>query len=383
MSEGNCLTDDRSLAYIETIKSLKPILGADKIELAEILGWEVIVKRGDFKVGDKAIYIETDATLPELPCFEFLRSKKFLIKIMKMRGVISQGIVFPLSILNEVDPVDPFTQEELNELEVGTDLTKALRITKHDPEAIFEWIEPVKKSWLANKYSWLKWKLLGIKPVKRGSFPSDCRKTEAIRVQKMGKELAERAGELAWISEKIEGQSMTCIYRQQGNWLAKLFQQDNVFQVCSRNQMVFNSEKGGKSEHHLVKVAEKYHIKEKMQTLGRNLALQMECCGGKVQGNPYKLSEHEIRVFSIWDIDQQKYLPFFEMKEILEKIDLPMVPVLDDNHILQGDVKAYVEMSQGKSQLRPQIEREGIVVKNLDSSFSFKSISPSYLLRQE
>lgn len=70
----------------------------DRIVLATVLGWTVIVQK-DFKVGDKIVFAEIDSVFPEKPEFEFLRSKKFRIKTMKMGGVISQGIVFPLSIL--------------------------------------------------------------------------------------------------------------------------------------------------------------------------------------------------------------------------------------------------------------------------------------------
>src|SRR5580698_6294084 len=121
----------RSLAYIEAIKSLKSIPNSDNIECAEILGWEVVVRRGDFKIGDKVIYCEVDSILPEhCKCFEFLRPKKFRIKACKLRGQISMGIVFPLSILQEVNPFFDMTT-----IKVGQDVTEELGITKYDPEA--------------------------------------------------------------------------------------------------------------------------------------------------------------------------------------------------------------------------------------------------------
>lgn len=48
---------ERKLAHIETIAEIKPIKGADKIELAYVLGWQCVVKKGEFKVGDKIIYV--------------------------------------------------------------------------------------------------------------------------------------------------------------------------------------------------------------------------------------------------------------------------------------------------------------------------------------
>ena len=91
----------RKLASIKEVSDLIPIEGRDRIELAIIDGWQVIVKKGEFSCGDKCVYIEIDSVLPEKPEFEFLRSKGFRIRTMKMAGVISQGICFPLSILPE------------------------------------------------------------------------------------------------------------------------------------------------------------------------------------------------------------------------------------------------------------------------------------------
>jgi len=90
---------ERSLAHIEEIVSLTPIEGADRIETAMILGWYVVVKKGEFSVGDKVVYIEVDSMLPETEWSEFMRERKFRVKTIKLRKQISEGIVFPLSIL--------------------------------------------------------------------------------------------------------------------------------------------------------------------------------------------------------------------------------------------------------------------------------------------
>src|SRR5208283_2537219 len=173
----------RQLAYVETIKALSPIVGADKIEKAEVLGWELVVKKGEFQVGDLCVYCEIDSIFPELPPFEFLRSKKFRIKTVKLRGQVSQGIAFPLCVVNCVDP-----SFDVAKARVGDDLTDLLKITKYDPESGLDDPEPeqVKKSWVQRKYSYYKWKLFGIKPIKKGSFPNDVPKTDETRVQKMG-----------------------------------------------------------------------------------------------------------------------------------------------------------------------------------------------------
>ena len=90
----------RKLASIKTVGQIIPIEGRDKIELAIIDGWSVIVKKDEFSVGSQCVYVEIDSILPEKEEFEFLRSKQFRIKTMKMAGVVSSGIAFPLSIFS-------------------------------------------------------------------------------------------------------------------------------------------------------------------------------------------------------------------------------------------------------------------------------------------
>lgn len=112
----------RKLASIQRIKALDPIAGADAIERATVLGWERVVKRGEFAVGDLCVCCEIDALLPERPEFEFLRPRKFIIRTVRLHGQISQGICFPLTIL----PADaPITE--------GADVTAALGVVKHEP----------------------------------------------------------------------------------------------------------------------------------------------------------------------------------------------------------------------------------------------------------
>lgn len=166
----------RKLASIQTITDITPIEGKDRIVLASVLGWKVIVTKADFHVGDKCIYVEIDSQLPEKPEFEFLRSKKFRIRTLKLGGVVSQGICFPLSILPP------------GEYEVDQDVTELLGVTKYDPEEV-EGYEPIKtgkttkkwyqKIWLM-KYKWYR-QLVGANVRETSGFPSFISKTDEIR----------------------------------------------------------------------------------------------------------------------------------------------------------------------------------------------------------
>ena len=138
-------------------------------------GWQVIVQKGEFKPGDLCVYIEIDSVLPERDEFEFLRSKDFRIKTMKMAGVVSQGICFPLTILPEYSPC-----------QLGDDVTEILGIKQYEPTMDVELhtISQKKKKyprWLMRSKLFRRI-VLGKKKTKSG-FPDFISKTDEIRIQ--------------------------------------------------------------------------------------------------------------------------------------------------------------------------------------------------------
>ena len=90
------------VATIEEIAEVIPHPNADALELAKIKGWQVCIKKGEFKKGDMCIYICVDSVLEDKPIYEFLRNKNFRIKTVKLRGQISQGIAFPMTIFKSL-----------------------------------------------------------------------------------------------------------------------------------------------------------------------------------------------------------------------------------------------------------------------------------------
>lgn len=102
----------RQLASIQTVNATEAIPNAEAIERLRVLGWWVVVKKGEFRPGDCVVYCEIDSLLPERPEFEFLRASSFKpaqaddvgaviqpagfrIKTVRLRGQVSQGICFP------------------------------------------------------------------------------------------------------------------------------------------------------------------------------------------------------------------------------------------------------------------------------------------------
>ncbi|RFS13974.1 RNA ligase (ATP) [Emticicia sp. C21] len=334
----------RKLASIQRIIALEPIEGADNILKAKVLGWELVTKKDEFAVGDLCIYCEVDSLLPDKPEFEFLKSKSFRIKTIRLRGQISQGICFPLSFL-----------PENFEIEEGADCTDVLGIIKYEPQIP------------AN--------LVGIM---KGGFPSFIPKTDETRVQILQNVLAKYKGEACYIAEKLDGSSATYYIR------------DGVFGVCSRNLEIEED-----NENTYWKVAKVLNIEEKLRSLNGNYALQGELVGEGVQYNKMKMKGNTVFFFNLFKIDTFEYVSYADFMQLMKALELPTVPVLNDNFILPNSITDLVEMSKIKSTIQPAMWAEGIVIRLLNEKLdktllrdlgghgriSFKVINPEFLLK--
>lgn len=188
----------RKLASVEKIVDIQPIEGKDKIELTKVLGWNVVVQKGEFKLGDLCVYIEPDTLLPEKEEFEFLRkrcySKKyggFRIRVMKLGSIYSQGIVFPLSILDST------------KVKEGQDVSSILNVKAYDPEEL----NPQQKKTI--KYYWFKRFLirLGFKGFdkKAQSWPKFAIKSDETRLGAIPEVLQHIENERVYVTEKLDG----------------------------------------------------------------------------------------------------------------------------------------------------------------------------------
>jgi RNA ligase (TIGR02306 family) len=335
----------RKLASIQKVRALTPIEGADAIETATVLGWQLVVKKGEFKVGELVIYCEIDCLMPETETFLFLKPRGMRIRTIRLRGQISQGICFPTSIL----PSDFVIEED-------ADVTEVLGITKYEP--------PMPAS------------LAGIA---KGTFPSFIPKTDETRVQVFQNILDTYQGKRCYIAEKLDGTSVT------------YFVKDGEFGVCSRNFELLESE-----ENSYWKVARNLDLENKLLALGTNIALQGELIGEGIQSNKYKIRAQTCTFFNAFNIDTHEHLGFEELKTLLTQLDLTMVPILSTTYLLENNIDAIVKMATIKSTLNKDVWAEGIVIRPLLSQsefeemkksgvgrFSFKAINPEFLLKYE
>jgi len=331
----------RKLASIQTIDNLQPIEGADKIELATVLGWKVVVQKGLHEVGNKVVYCEIDCKMPETPEFEFLRPRGFRIKTIRLRGQLSQGICFPLADFG----IEP-------EIEVGTDVTERLGITKWEPQI---------PACLAGDA--------------RGGFPGFVPKTDEIRLQSCPEVLKELRDANYYITTKLDGTSATFCSR------------DGDVQVCSRNLSLKESETNT-----FWRMFHKYKMGDIFSTYD-NLAIQGEICGPGIQKNPLGLKDFEFFVFDVFDILTGKYYNLDPLLDFCEETGLQMVPIESGacgGPADAGPVELWLLKAQGYY-YPSGIRKEGIVVRAMDQRYSptlgkrlsFKVINNEYLLKNE
>lgn len=336
----------RKLATIRKIDALTSIDGADAIECATVGGWKVVVKKGEYQVGDRALYCEIDSWIPtELAPFlskgkeprEFEGIKGERLRTVKLRGQLSQGLLLNLDI----------ALPSTNSYQEGDDVSEVLNIVK--------WERPMNAQ------------LAGLA---RGNFPSLIPKTDQERVQNLTKEVASAMAARTRFeaTEKLEGSSMT------------VYLIDGEFGVCSRNLDLKETE--GNT---FWQVARRDNIEQKMRDEtdeNWQFAIQGELIGPGIQGNIYTLSAPEFRVFDVYDISNGCYLNPEPRRELIERMGLLHVPVLTTFMMLLP-VQDLLTLAESKSVLNNKVEREGIVFKEVNGGMSFKAISNKYLLGEK
>lgn len=344
----------RALATIRVISTLTPIEGADRIECAQIDGWTVVVKKGEFDVGDLCIYFEIDSWVPhdvapflssgsieeggyKLKYFNDIAGNRLRTK--KLKGTLSQGLVLPLHSLNEEQA--EFCQEYDSNDPTGCDLTEILKVQLYE--------RPLPAQ---------------LRGTAKGNFPTFILKTDQERVQNLQKFISDEAkhNDLWEVTEKLDGSSMT-VYMHEG-----------VFGVCSRNLDLKQTE--GNS---FWDTAVKLDLQSKVP---EGFAFQGELIGPGIQGNQYGLNEFKYYIFDVWDIKQQKYLNAYGRAALLLNLGLASVPFLRYSPMIDS-IEQLLEEAKGTSLLNGSI-REGIVFKNVRDTFKhFKSINNDWLLKYE
>lgn len=421
----------RKLAHIEKIINLRPIEGADLIEVADVLGWSVVVKKNDFKIGDMCVYFEIDAFINGVdprfnndtfrPRFINWNGMEGLrVKTIRLRKQLSQGLVLPVTQFPEIK--NP--QE-------GDDVTDLLKVHKWESAAELQsngsasgssgnskltGIRRFMPRWLRKMFP----RKIGTSNVEGSApFPKFIRRTDQERVQNYIGELSKHADETWEETIKLDGSSTTFFTinmwseffkeyheRIEERMLSNLKWFDRIKYLikkqlgkietpysyeglCSRNLQLDIG-----ASNHFSEFARKNGILERLkESAYGNIAIQGELIGPAIQDNFEKVDDFQFYVYDVYDIEAQKYMLPADARYLAEQLGLSYVPVLNDEAKLSDfGLAEGVEMrtvvdnilarAEGQS-LNKNVRREGVVYKSNQSEFSFKAVANSYLLAKE
>jgi len=347
---------ERKLATIQKILKLEKHENADTLEIARVLGWQCVVKKGEFQEGQLIVYLEVDSVTPPLPEFDFLKERKYRIKTIKLRGAFSQGLIMPLSILDGKKFPEDTRENPVYDWHENQEVTTLLGVTKYEP-----YIPPN----LAGEI--------------KGNFPGFLQKSDQTRVQVLRPLLEKYKGTKCSISEKIDGASVTFYIR------------DGEFGVCSRNLELKET-----VDNTIWKWVRKNDIENKLRELNNNIAIQGEIVGPGINKNTLKLKYIDVYFYDAFDIQTFKYYDLNEFKILLEnKLKLKTVPMVQYDFTLIDNIDDLVKLSMGVSKINPEGPREGIVIRPIKEIYdvtvmednngriSFKVVNPEFLIRYD
>lgn len=393
----------RELAYVVKIDNILPIEGADRVELACVGGWRIMVKKNQFKVGDYAIYFEIDSKVPEEEPFMFLAPKHFKVKTQKyFKGtVLSQGLLMSFDDFKDEKGNTPSWVVSLEarvaakkEIE-HEGLTEVIGVTyaveednKRKAKSDDKYKKMAQRRPNIFKKPWARWMMkrewgrkvmfffFGKKKDKKGGWPNWVSKTDEERVQNMPWILEDKS---EWIAtEKVDGTSTTATYKKTGR-------RKHEYYICSRNVVFDKPDKNCFYETNVyTEMSEKYHFEEVLADIVEkyNLewaTLQGETYGAGIQKREYGLKGHDFCGFNLIFSDRGR-LNSVEAKKIMEEYNIPWVPIINEHFILPDTVEELLKIATDKSAIDGGM-REGLVFRSVDGTKSFKAVSNEFLMK--
>lgn len=314
------------IATVERVKNVRPHPNAEKLDIVNICGWQVVVKKNEFSEGSLCVYVTVDSVLEDLPVYEFLRNKQFRIKTIKLRGMLSQGIAFPIDLLKSFDIVEIPVE--------GTEVSELIKVQHYE--------KPMSAQLAGNA---------------KGYRPFFIKKTDEENIKSNPDILTELYNKPYYISVKIDGSS--------GTYYIK----DNIFGVCSRNLELTKDENNS-----FWKIAIEYNIENKLKSYfpSKNVAIQGELYGPGVQDNLLQVDKISFAMFNIWDIDNQVYLGMNDLVEFGSKMNIPIVPIIETGDACKHTLDTLREISNNLKYPNGNLA-EGIVIRPIHANINFNS----------
>lgn len=404
----------RELCYVVAIDKIEPITGSDNCEAAVVGGWRIMTRKGTFKPGDLAIYFEIDSKVPETEVFSFLEKKHYKVKTQKYTfggkgNFVSQGLLMHPkdfdwdTYTNEEGVYCIFNPKKGASYPEGHFLTAELGVKYSDAD------DNKRKAASADKYKkmtqrkpelfskpWARWMMnrnwgkkvmffiFGKAKDKKGSFPAWVKKTDEERIQNMSWILANK--DELFATEKIDGTSTTFTLKKEA-W-------KKDYRVCSRNVSFDDPSKACYYDTNVyLAMSKRYNMEEVLEKLFEDfnekyktisfVTVQGETYGKDIQKRDYDMDDHDFMAFNLiigFKEGPTKRFNPREMTDILEKYNIPCVPIVSEHFILPDTVDELLKIATGKSAIDGGM-REGLVFRSYDGTNSFKAVSNEFLLR--
>lgn len=344
----------RKLVSFKEIDEIRPIDGADNIEVATVGGWNAVVNKNKFKAGQKIVYFEIDSFLPKnVEAFAFLMKRSLIktindknetveghvLKTIRLRGQFSQGLILGIDDFDDLDSKIKDKDEETSQQILEDFVYNDLGVFKYEAS-------------------------LPMNDFIKDNYPDFTRKTDSVRVQNLKDDyLALLAKSSQWFaSEKIDGTSSTW-------WKDK----DGTLNVASRNYTLDIN----KSPLHLA-ISKKYRLDE---ILRPGDIIKCEIYGNGIQSNPLQLRDQRLALF---DYENSEGL------EISKELEMLRAPIYDLEFPKTVE-QAVKQADKLKSKINENKYAEGIVwwskehkiFNKLGNRPNFKVINNTYLLKHD
>lgn len=314
-----------AIAVVGKIITIRPIEGADFIQAAEVVcgsagKWSGVVGK-NVEVGETVTVFLQDALLPPSDRWAFMEKHKWRVRMARFKGVPSECLIV----------------KGAPDLPPGSDLAEALGVTKYE--------KPIPH---------------GMQGDFVGPFPGHIPKTDEPNFQSVPEIVALMHVQPWYATEKADGTSATA------------YVDDAGLHVCSRNwELKEFTASGAKNVYW--SVARKYGL----DRLPQGVALQFEVVGPGVQGNPMGLSELQARAFTLRDTVNHRYLPEADLNRTCKELDIPQARIIGTRDTMTAgtddDLRRLAEIKYPNGKYG-----EGVVIRALDSSWSFKVINLNY-----
>lgn len=434
----------KSLAHVERIKEVHPIEGADNIERVTVLDWNLVAKKGEFKPGELAVYVEIGSILPDglepadreqyanlakiasehrrrenavkkaqekgkplpdfsgldvleplevvtkameeiqgrskYPYFEFLRPMKFKIKTK----VLNRFKVISQGILFRPDVLGIAPEE----VKLGADFTERLGITEVVEDAEEAGVVETPKSGL---FGWIDRKLMRFaiyrwlrKDTDKAEWlPFFPAKSDEENAQKIYSGMYE-AHKDEWFvaTEKLEGQSISICTRDER--FLFFFHRKKLYVASRTRNLPYKSCKNMQ----FWKTVKRGEFDKRLAKVPGEWFIRGEHVGPGIQKNIYQLDQTDIRIYDVMPFNKEtgrfdKRLNYEDTLKFCADHQFDYVPVIDDHFRLPADVQEMLRISNGKTVFGKDLKhaREGLVLRLRDNySVSFKAKSPEYEL---